>query len=60
MYDTLKWLTPLFKVVVRYYKICTMKKLPSWMGHLIDCEQDNTLQTIIPSSHMALVSHTKC
>ena len=48
------------KVIERYYKLFTIRKLPNWMGHLNACHQDNTPQTIIPLPHMELVSHMKC
>ena len=31
-----------FKVIERYHKICAIKKLPYWMGHLITSHQNNT------------------
>ena len=43
-----------FKVIQRYYKICTTRKLPTWMGHFTSCHQDK------PLLHMVPVSHTKC
>ena len=38
----------LFKVFAKYYKICTIIRLPDLMDHLITCDQDNTPKQSYP------------
>lgn len=49
-----------FKVIEKYYKVCTIRKLPHWVDHLNTCHQDNTPQTVISLPHVVPISHTKC